>query len=558
MAIVQHRQIETAINSHYTPHLDLSDLNKSDDQHSILSRGLAAYALSYLSNVDPSTAGKAITDGYNDNGIDLIYYDKEERILHLMQSKWNSSHSGSIRNGDVLKFTSGIKDLLNSRYSRFNMKISQRQSEIDNAIGQASKVLATIVYSGSGSFSEENKNSMNDFVEEVDETRELVSYHIVSQQMLHGFLLQGAAGSSISTTVNLIDWGYISEPFSAYYGQISAHELVALYEKFGHRIFSRNIRMFLGDITEVNRGIQDTVRNHPDWLWYFNNGVTALATAARRRPGAQRSAGLLDCEGFSIVNGAQTIGSLAAALREAPEAGHGARIQIRIVSLDGAPDEFAALVTRTNNTQNRIDSRNFVSLDPEQERLRGEFGLDNIDYEYRQGEIEKSGGKRLDLVEATVALACAEPDVALAVQAKREIGKLWEDITRPPYKTLFNKGRTSDDIWSKVKIFRRINDFLSIFQLSSTGKAFNIWTHGNRLIAHLSYQRLIIEFDKAKLDAVRDEDIIKVVQSVGISTIEIIERDYSENYVASLFKNLTKCRAIARSVLGKLLSASPD
>jgi hypothetical protein len=175
-----------------------------------------------------------------------------------------------------------------------------------------------------------------------------------------------------------------------------------------------------------------------------------------------------------------------------------------VVSLEHAPEGFAALITRTNNTQNRIDARNFVALDPEQERLRVEFAVDNIDYEYRQGEIESSSDNRIGLVEATIALACAEDDVELAVQAKREIGKLWEDITRAPYKKIFNGSRTCDDILAKVNAFRKVESAISAYQIKTSGKNHNISVHGNRLIFHIAYRRLLNSGSQADLSDLKN------------------------------------------------------
>ena len=81
------------------------------------------------------------------------------------------------------------------------------------------------------------------------------------------------------------------------------------------------------------------------------------------------------------MNGAQTVGSLSVASDRLNESVKLARVPFRVVSLREAPDGFESLITRTNNTQNRIDARNFVALDPEQERLRAEFAIDKIDYE---------------------------------------------------------------------------------------------------------------------------------------------------------------------------------
>ena len=511
MALIQHRQIADSIKSTYVQHINFLDLKSTGDEleSNKLSRGLAAYSVAYVAGADSATAGASITDGYNDNGVDAVFFDKSEKTLYFVQSKWNTSHTGSVDLGDTLKFLKGCKDLLSSRFDEFNEKIKLRSKEIDEAINQTSKVIIVVVYSGSGSFSTESSKAIDSFIDDVDETRELISAQIINQTQLYSMLLQGAAGASISSPITLFDWGDIKEPVKAYYGQIAASDLAELHAKYGHRLFSKNIRMFLGDSTQVNNGIQNTIAGNPELFWFLNNGITALVSTIKRRAtgGATRAAGTFDCEGLTIVNGAQTIGSLGAAAQKDASALQSARVLFRVVSLEGAPDGFASLVTRTNNTQNRIDARNFVALDQQQERLRAEFAIDQIDYEYRQGEIENSGPSRLGLLEATIALACTQKEVDLAVQAKREIGKLWEDISRAPYKLLFNSGRTSEDIWNRVLAFRRIDKQILFEEMTRNGKSSNIVTHGNRFIVHAGYNFLYNQFSDASLVSVKDEDI---------------------------------------------------
>jgi hypothetical protein len=222
---------------------------------------------------------------------------------------------------------------------------------------------------------------------------------------------------------------------------------------------------------------------------------------------------------------------------------------MRIVSLEGAPDGFAVSITRNNNTQNRIDTRNFVALDPEQERLKAEFLIDAIDYEYRQGEIEHSTGNRLGLVETTVALACTDTDVSLSTQAKREIGRLWEDIERPPYKRLFNASTSSDNIWQRVKAFRRIDNAINAIALKSSGKMGNIAVHGNRFLAHCAYHKVAEASSHSDLSDKTDAEISKVVNGIFEDLVKEIEKNYGDNYVASLFKNQSKCKDLKDKLL---------
>ena len=42
-----------------------------------------------LADVDLDTAAKAITDGFQDNGLDAIFFDQNDDVLFLVQSKWS-------------------------------------------------------------------------------------------------------------------------------------------------------------------------------------------------------------------------------------------------------------------------------------------------------------------------------------------------------------------------------------------------------------------------------------------------------------------------------------
>jgi hypothetical protein len=553
MAVIQHRQIADAIKTKYLEHVFTEDINTgSDDAREVhrLSRGLASLVLSYLAQIDPATSGKACTDEGQDNGIDAIYYDVNEKNLILVQTKWNTLHSGGVDTGGIHKFIKGVKDLLNSRKGVFGNKIINRWTEIETAINQARRVTVTIAYSGSASFSADCKRLLDDFVTELDETGEMISWQSINQSQLHSLIVDGEAGNVIATHLNIFEWGHTSEPLKAYYGQVAASDLVDLHKKYGERLFSKNIRFFLGNASEVNIGVQKTLAESPEYFWYLNNGITALASNITRRAigGASRESGLFDCEGLTIVNGAQTVGSLSNAADKALDALKLARVPIRIIQLKDAPEGFGSIITRTNNTQNRIDSRNFVALDPEQERLRVEFALDKIDYEFRQGEIENQGTNRLGLVEATIALACTQSTPDLAVQAKREIGKLWDDITRAPYKTLFNRGRTSEEIWRRVLAFRRIDSAISLLEFQTAGKTSHVATHGNRLLAHIVYRDLMSTGVKDDLSNITDAKLKQCTLYALGEIAKILDSEYADNYVASLFKNLTKCRSISSAV----------
>ncbi len=188
-----------------------------------------------------------------------------------------------------------------------------------------------------------------------------------------------------------------------------------------------------------------------------------------------------------------------------------------------------------------------------------ELLIDGIEYEYRQGEGEPAGINRFGLVDATVALACSQPNVELSVQVKREISKLWDELDRAPYKVMFNSGLTGLRLWHLVQVVRAIDHALDIVkQEVGATRTRNIITHGNRLIAHKMMHGL--DVPSAGTSGFQVAFPLDQLKRMVLSTVTNLEaaldREFSDLYIASLFKNLSKCRVLASEVPVPFLSAS--
>ncbi len=130
MGVVQLRQIKNYIEGRYAELIDMSDYNsrpEQDRKNALLSRSLAAFALSIDNEIDAKAASGSIVDGYDDNGIDAIYYSVRDKTLHLCQAKWSADGTSTIDQGSVEKFIRGSQDFLNVRFERFNSKVKKRK-----------------------------------------------------------------------------------------------------------------------------------------------------------------------------------------------------------------------------------------------------------------------------------------------------------------------------------------------------------------------------------------------------------------------------------------------
>lgn len=263
--------------------------------------------------------------------------------------------------------------------------------------------------------------------------------------------------------MTLENWGVVTEPFEAFYGTVPAEIVASWSTTYGDALFEQNICKPLGT-TAVNQRMGETLDATESHFWYFNNGITALCASIRRlaKGAGSRNVGEFVLTGVSIVNGAQTVSAIARAAR-ARDSDHPleARVWVRFISLEGCPPEFASQVTEATNTQNTVEGRDFVALDPEQGRLRTELTLSlKKIYSIKRGADTPQPEHGCTVTDATIALACSQPDASLAVIAKSAIGRFWESTARAPYKTLFNGGTTAFRLWRAVQVLRAVENRL--------------------------------------------------------------------------------------------------
>ena len=107
------RHIASKLQELYKDKIDITDgYNEEEKKTLFLTRSFAAYSLQILAGVSVETAAMAVVDGRDDNAIDAIYFDKKEKILWLVQSKWIKSGQGEQETGDTSKFKTGVADLI--------------------------------------------------------------------------------------------------------------------------------------------------------------------------------------------------------------------------------------------------------------------------------------------------------------------------------------------------------------------------------------------------------------------------------------------------------------
>lgn len=553
MGILQIQQVKNRLEAEIVDHVDVSDLSTHSEPALStfkLTRALSAFVMMKRSGLTAAEAAQSVVDGGTDNGVDGIAILPDESKLILVQAKWSETGKGGAEAVDMLKFREGVNDLLSMRWHKFNDKVNARVHELQAVLMKTDiKVEIVFAHMGTGALADAVGTIMTDFVaDQNDSVSDSLSFSYLGQAQLHRLLVEEQQAGDIDLVVSLSDWGSVDGPPRAVYGHVQGSEVAGWLTTNGEQLLAKNVRVFLGD-SEVNKSVKETALTTPEQFWYLNNGITVLCKSYEKvlAGGGDRRLGTFSVKGASVVNGAQTVGSLAS-ISAGAEASKldDVRVTVRFISLDEADEDFGNRVTRATNTQNRIGGRDFVGLDPEQDRLRNEFAVDGYVYAVRNGEADPESSTGCSFDEAVVALACSSEDVNLATQAKREISRLYLDTTKAPYKALFNAQTTSSAIWRRVQVMRHVDAYLASpdrIWADSREKGFAV--HGNRLILHLVFmQQRRGDLDNPGKDWQVDPHALDHETALAYSKMKEAAEEKFDGYLASLFKNAAKVKAI--------------
>jgi hypothetical protein len=557
MSIIHINQISTKISELFRNHLDISDIGVTDEQREdkITTRCLAAYAVYNTIECSAQEAAHSVVDGGDDNGIDAIFYSPISKRMVFVQSKWSKSGSGEPESAGISKFCTGVRDLVNLNFERFNNKVKGKQNEIEKALGEydTKYSLVFIDTCTASDLAIHSTRHIEDLLNEMNNTgddnaEKLVTFFRLNQGKVHSSLALSAGNTPIDIELGLTNWGLVSEPYKAYYGMVSGSEVVEWWKNYNTRLFENNIRQVLGK-TDVNDEIEKTLLETPDLFWYFNNGITIIADKIEKSivGGGNRDLGSFKLTNIAIVNGAQTVSSIGrfGIANDDSTNLDNVKISLRMIQLSETPENFDKDITKSNNRQNRIENRDFVSQDPEQIRIKTELLIDGIDYNIMRSETFQYSEKSFDLVEATAALACASGRTQLAVQAKGGIGKYFENLDKGIYKELFNPSVNGYYVYNSVQTIRKIETIIKS-QISllgrNSGRQYGILVHGNRMIELKTIEELNLKASLAKIDYSIDDIVLEVKVLDVISRITtFLDANYPDSILGTLFKNSSKC-----------------
>jgi len=484
---------------------------QEEKEKNFLSRALAAYAIHKLGGASVNEAAASIVDGGGDGGIDAVFHVANTHTLWVVQSKFISTGRGEPDLGDVTKFKTGLENLLQGNFDAFRANAAWNKliPQLNAIFGDgALQIRAVLVYSGINLISEDRRRLFEDMKHRFSPDTDYFEVRMCGLTTIHDWLTGADQGPGVpEIELTLLKPGWVRLPYETVYGLLPLGELANLYTQHDRRLIAANIRAYKGN-TEVNEQIHKTILEEPEHFYYLNNGLTAycerLEVNNLDRANAEQKR--IKAYGLSIVNGAQTLGSIAksfataaAASRAIPEG----CVFLKIVSLERCQDdrEFAARITRSTNFQNQIGLRDFVALDEQQETIANQLTLSGINYHYKQdAEAPSPDATNFTLEEATTACAClaqmSDCDFCARVLANRQ--SLWsfeeiypaEQLLRSRYSRVFRPERSARTVWRAVQAQRLVIKTMQDSARASSGVRKTFFENSRWLVLNVVFLKL--------------------------------------------------------------------
>lgn len=551
-----------------------------------LSRALAAYAIHRLSGCSLEDSAASVVNGGGDGGIDAIFYVPMNSTMLIVQSKYIVSGRGEPDLGEVTKFKTGLENILQGRFETFSQNAAwkKRFPEIEAQLKKMVQVVPVLVYSGINVVSEDRlmmfENLKRQFADDGDDYIKLDPCNLTR---IHTWLIGTDRGVGIpEVELKLLKPGWLKKPYETVYGLLPLQDLAKLYERYGKKLIVANIRAYKGE-TEVNDKIFETIELEPDRFFYLNNGLTAycdrLDVNNVDRPNADYKR--VTAYGLSIVNGAQTLGSIAAFFKQNPDKKPKGNVFIKVISLQKCSNDraFAEDITRSTNFQNRIGVRDFVALDESQARIANHLLLSEIFYHYKDdAETPNPDDRNFTISEATTALACLAKkpdcgDFCGRILANR--ASLWSmeeialggDSTPSIYSRVFRADRSARTVWRAVQVQRAMIRVMQDNGKAAKGVRKAFFENARWVVLNVIFVKLLLEQgnDLQLTDTERErvaqstmkfaEELWTVCEEQGDLSITLLGNTKLYNSVRhfkSVFSDANDCDRLRNGLLARL------
>lgn len=484
----------------------------------------------YLDEPDPEQLGvDCLTDQPNDKKLDFIYLDRDDRRVVFAQGYCTDKNGGAAPANKASDLNTAAAWLVSGDLSKVPVDLADSIRECRTAIEQGDVDQVELLYV-------HNMMESKNVRDELDTARKhlekgLADFEIqvsskeVGLEECERLFVARESGILVKEDVTVpsaISFEEAGPNWRAGIISLPASWLFEQFHKYGQPLFSANYRGFLGvsKRRKINAAIRQTAENSPLDFWVFNNGITLLTL------GYKTLGNTTVLSGCSIINGAQTTGSLSS-IDTTKHDLKSTKVLARIVAC--GHQETVRNIVRYNNTQNEITTWDQYSNTETQKRLGDEFRALGHVYSLKRGFGQSISGLGIEVVAQP--LLAFGGDLDDAVRGKNAIFD-----RKASYNRAF-EGKSARHILFVFTLSRAIDDLRSdLKMLNSEGKLIKAQEKQLRIARSVRFKFFFMAVVAASLESALKRKID--IETIGFSDATSTAKNKTIEELASAWKPL--------------------
>jgi hypothetical protein len=395
----------------------------------------------YLRNVylrTPVQAKDDITDGPDDKEIDAVIVDDDKRQVIIIQGKFYGSTAVDHEPlHEVLASWEYIRDLP-ALQENANARLKVKLEAVDVALRDEYDVVFELVTTGH--LTDSARRDLTVFQDAIAEyERPEASLTLVDEAILKVRWDEALAvvRPKLSHSFLLEPGKYLSLELAHFKTVLAAVKVSDCLKLPGIRdgtLFRKNVRQSLGLTNKVNKGMRQTLTGeNPQYFFLYHNGITALCERMQLDPQTRR----LSLEGFTVVNGCQSLNTMLASSQKIKSA---ADTYVLFRFYEIPQDDLADKISVNTNNQSAVKPRDLRANDKRVLALKRDFeGMYGDGYFItKRGEdrpADKDAAKTVEIVQIAKCLMawhCQRPNIAY--NENKIFDKYFEQLFRPDYR----------------------------------------------------------------------------------------------------------------------------
>lgn len=428
-----------------------------------------------------------ITNGTNDGGIDIVYYNDEDEILSLVQCKYTNNLSNDEILSELIKMNTTIESFKNASTGAYSDKLKRILQENLDRLPDSGQIEYHVFYLGAFNATGFERKLRNSSINNLDELINISDLEVLHSQIAN---VQSTTLKVDHHKINIDEANnFLEYESSDNYGiqvNLSSKSLIQMYNKYKDKgLFDMNIRKFVPNKL-VDTGIKKTLESDRENFWFYNNGLIIACEFF------EVDGNTVKLENFSIVNGGQTTNLLGKYKGSNMQEFY---VPCKIVCkkneeiTDEEMSSFFTNIAEKTNSQKPIKASDLKSNTPEMTGLRRMLVGYNIDFQIKRGERGRSNMVRIKNEEfGQLILSFIYQKPGTARSNKKSLFENNNTYASVFKKNYFNTQDKIDFIVDLIKFndrFKRIYDELKRNNTFSDNISIDILKNGNFILMAL-------------------------------------------------------------------------